>query len=95
VLSVKERLAIARQLAELGVDVIDAAYPAFSAEEQETLSQIAGGARALGLRLEPGHPKDVESVLALLAAAARPTCTSSCRCRTPSARVLGKPGRSA
>jgi 2-isopropylmalate synthase len=73
VLSVKERLAIARQLAELGVDVIDAAYPALSAEEKEALAQVSREVREPWISaLSRATPQDVESVLALLAAAARP-----------------------
>ncbi len=40
VLSVPDRLEIARQLARLGVDVIDAGYPAASPEEREAVRRI-------------------------------------------------------
>jgi 2-isopropylmalate synthase len=73
VLSVGERLAIARQLSELGVDVIETGYPAASAEEQETLSLIAREVRGPWISaLSRATPADVEAVLRPLAAAARP-----------------------
>jgi len=40
-LAVKDRLEIALQLARLGVDIIDAGYPAASREERESVSLIA------------------------------------------------------
>jgi len=73
VLSIGERLALARQLAELGVDIIEASYPAASAEERDTLLQIAREVREPRIAaLAKATPKDVETVLETLAAAARP-----------------------
>ena len=73
VLSVAERLAIARQLGELGVDIIEAGYPAASAEEREALVQIAREVREPWIAaLAKATPQDVETVLEALAAAARP-----------------------
>jgi 2-isopropylmalate synthase len=73
VLSVGEKLAIARQLGELGVDIIEAGFPAASAEERDTLVQIAREVRApMIAALAKATPKDVETVLEALSAAARP-----------------------
>ena len=41
VLDRNDRLVIARQLATLGVDIIDAGYPAASAEERDIVGAIA------------------------------------------------------
>jgi 2-isopropylmalate synthase len=73
VLSVGEKLAIARQLGELGVDIIEAGYPAASAEEREAIVQIAREVREpMIAALAKATPKDVEEVLGALSAAARP-----------------------
>jgi len=73
VLSIGERLALARQLAGLGVDIIEAGYPAASAEEREALIQIAREVREPYIAaLAKATPQDVETVAEALAAAARP-----------------------
>ncbi len=73
VLSVGERLAIARQLSELGVDIIEAGYPAASAEEKDALVQISREVREPWIAaLAKATPQDVETVLQALSAAARP-----------------------
>jgi 2-isopropylmalate synthase len=73
VLSISERLAIARSLSELGVDIVEAGYPAASAEDKEALVQIAREVREPWIAaLAKATPQDVETVLQVLAAAARP-----------------------
>jgi 2-isopropylmalate synthase len=72
-LSVPERLEIARQLARLGVDVIDAGYPAASAEDREAVLQIGREVdgpyvSALCRAIE----RDVAETLELLQAVRRP-----------------------
>lgn len=73
VLSPDDRVVLARQLAVLGVDVIEAGFPSASEEEAECVSRVcmevegpfvAALARAL--------PADVEKALRILAAAGRP-----------------------
>ena len=44
VLDRHDRLVIARQLAALGVDIIDAGYPAASEEERDTVRHLLPGA---------------------------------------------------
>jgi len=94
VLGSGERLALARQLAELGVDILEAGYPASSAEDREALAQIAREVREPWIAaLSKATPQDVEAVLSALAAAARPHLhiflpMSKVFLRT----VLGKPG---
>jgi 2-isopropylmalate synthase len=94
VLSVGERLAVARQLAELGVDIIEAGYPAASAEERETLGLIAREVREpMIAALAKATPQDVEAVLGALSAAARPHLHIFLPMSEAFLRgVLGKPG---
>ena len=42
ILNTRDRLEIARQLARLGVDIIDAGYPVSSKEDRESVALIAG-----------------------------------------------------
>jgi 2-isopropylmalate synthase len=73
VLSTADRLVLARQLAKLGVDVIEAGFPAGSAEEAECVtricSEIHGPYVAALARALPGN---VEKALECLRHAAKP-----------------------
>jgi 2-isopropylmalate synthase len=73
VLSIADRLLLARQLARLGVDVIEAGFPAASAEEEECVRRVCHETEgpyvaALSRALEG----DVEKALTCLAGAPRP-----------------------
>jgi 2-isopropylmalate synthase len=73
VLDPHDRLVIARQLAVLGVDVIDAGYPAASREERESVSLIAREVRGPVIAaLCRATEDDAAAALAILSEAARP-----------------------
>jgi 2-isopropylmalate synthase len=73
VLSDRERLAIAHQLVEIGVDVIDVGYPASAAEEREAVSLIAREIRGPWISaLSRAVPRDVEAACELLAENEKP-----------------------
>jgi 2-isopropylmalate synthase len=73
VLGARERLAIARQLVDLGVDVIDAGYPAASAEEREALVPIIREVRGPWIScLSRSTPRDAEETCRLLAGHPKP-----------------------
>jgi 2-isopropylmalate synthase len=72
VLSTAERVALARQLARLGVDVIEAGFPAASAEEADCVARVC--AEVQGPRvaaLARALPADVDRALEALAPAAQ------------------------
>jgi 2-isopropylmalate synthase len=73
VLDRHDRLVIARQLAALGVDVIDAGYPAASEEERDTVRSIAEEVRGPSISaLSRAIVRDIEAVCTLLAGCAKP-----------------------
>lgn len=73
VLDRHDRLVIARQLSALGVDVIDAGYPAASREERECVELIAREVRGpVVSALSRATREDVEATLEVLRPAARP-----------------------
>jgi 2-isopropylmalate synthase len=73
VLSVRERLAIARQLLEIGVDVIDVGYPVSGEEEREAVSLIAREVKGPWISaLARAVPEDVQAVCELLGQCERP-----------------------
>ncbi|MBN1836127.1 MAG: hypothetical protein JW820_09780, partial [Spirochaetales bacterium] len=73
VLDRHDRLVIARQLAALGVDVIDAGYPAASREERESVELIAREVRGPAIAaLCRATQDDVAATLEVLRSAARP-----------------------
>src|SRR3989442_2442653 len=56
----EEKLQMARQLARLGVDVIEAGFPVSSPREFEGVRRIASGVRGPGhCPLAPPNPQDV------------------------------------
>jgi 2-isopropylmalate synthase len=71
-----EKLEIARQLARLGVDVIEAGFPAASPDDLEAVRRIAGeigteeGPIIAGLAR--AHPRDIDKVWEAVQPAARP-----------------------
>jgi 2-isopropylmalate synthase len=68
VLDRHDRLVIARQLATLGVDIIDAGYPAASGEEKESVEAIAEEVRGPRISaLSRAVPEDVQKRQALAA----------------------------
>lgn len=72
VLTTADRVALARQLARLGVDVIEAGFPAASADEADCVSRVS--AEVQGPRvaaLARALPADVEAALEALRAAGR------------------------
>ncbi len=73
VLDRHDRLVIARQLATLGVDIIDAGYPAASAEEKESVEAIAEEVRGPRISaLSRAVPEDVCEACELLSRNDRP-----------------------
>jgi 2-isopropylmalate synthase len=73
VLDRHDRLVIARQLATLGVDIIDAGYPASSEEERDIVGAIAEEVRGPGISaLSRAVVEDVEEVCRLLAKNPKP-----------------------
>ena len=73
VLDRHDRLVIARQLAALGVDVIDAGYPAASREERESVELIAREVHGPSIAaLCRATQEDVAATLTILRAAQRP-----------------------
>ena len=75
-LTSSEKLEIARQLARLGVDVIEAGFPAASPDDLEAVRQIAGeigtedGPAVAGLAR--AHPRDIDKVWEAVQPAAKP-----------------------
>ena len=75
-LTSSEKLEIARQLARLGVDVIEAGFPAASPDDLEAVRQIAGeigtedGPAIAGLAR--AHPRDIDKVWEAVQPAAKP-----------------------
>jgi len=75
-LTSSEKLEIARQLARLGVDVIEAGFPAASPDDLEAVRQIAGeigtedGPAVAGLAR--AHPRDIDKVWEAVEPAAKP-----------------------
>jgi 2-isopropylmalate synthase len=71
-----EKIEIARQLARLGVDVIEAGFPAASPDDLEAVRQIAieigteSGPTIAGLAR--AHPRDIDKVWEAVAPAAKP-----------------------
>ncbi|MGA2974853.1 MAG: alpha-isopropylmalate synthase regulatory domain-containing protein [Spirochaetia bacterium] len=73
VLSTKDRLLLARQLARLGVDVIEAGFPAASREEGECVARICGETEGPYIAaLARALDSDVETALECLRPAAKP-----------------------
>jgi 2-isopropylmalate synthase len=73
VLDRNDRLVIARQLATLGVDIIDAGYPAASAEERDIVGAIAEEVRGPRISaLSRAVVEDVAEVCELLAKSPKP-----------------------
>ncbi len=70
VLSTAERIALARQLARLGVDVIEAGFPAASAEEAECVARVGREVRGPRVAaLARALPADVDKALEALSGA--------------------------
>ena len=70
VLSTRDRLALARQLARLGIDVIEAGFPASSPEEAQCVSLVCGEVKGPWIAaLARALPADVEKALESLEAA--------------------------
>jgi 2-isopropylmalate synthase len=69
-----EKLIIARQLLRLGVDVIEAGFPASSPGDFESVRAVAAavGSGAVVCALARAIPKDIEAAATALAGAARP-----------------------
>jgi len=73
VLTLKDRVALARRLARLGVDVIEAGFPVSSPEEAECVAAVAGDVEGPAVAgLARCTARDVEPTLRALEAAARP-----------------------
>jgi 2-isopropylmalate synthase len=73
VLDRDDRLVIARQLATLGVDIIDAGYPAASGEERDIVAAIAEEVRGPRISaLSRAIVEDVEEVCELLGKSKKP-----------------------
>jgi hypothetical protein len=73
VLSPDDRLILARQLEELGVDVIECGFPVSSFEDADLVRRIAGElSRARVSALARALPLDVESALSALTSAKKP-----------------------
>jgi 2-isopropylmalate synthase len=73
VLSPADRLMLARQLEKLGVDVIEAGFPAASAEEAECLARICSAVSGPAVAaLARAIPADVEKALESLRGATHP-----------------------
>ncbi len=73
-MNTEEKLEIARQLVRLGVDVIEAGFPASSPGDFESVRRIAAevGDACVVCALSRAVPSDIESAAAALAGAARP-----------------------
>ena len=73
VLSTADRLLLARQLAKLGVDVIEAGFPSASAEEADCVTRICSeiGGRYVAA-LSRALPGDVQKALECLRHAEKP-----------------------
>ncbi|MDD5127021.1 MAG: 2-isopropylmalate synthase [Dehalococcoidales bacterium] len=72
-LNLQEKLDIARQLEKLGVDIIEAGFPASSPGDFEAVKLIAREVRQPVIcALTRAHPKDVESAWAAVKGAERP-----------------------
>ncbi|SMC24119.1 2-isopropylmalate synthase [Desulfacinum hydrothermale DSM 13146] len=74
VLSVQEKVRLARQLARLGVDVLEAGFPAASAEQFQAVEAIARQVQGpvIAALARPTHAKDFEMAAEALEAAAKP-----------------------
>jgi 2-isopropylmalate synthase len=73
VLSAADRLVLARQLAKLRVDVIEAGFPAASAEEADCVTRICSEVRGLHVAaLARALARDVQKALECLRAAEKP-----------------------
>jgi 2-isopropylmalate synthase len=73
VLSPDDRVVLARQLVELGVDVIEAGFPSASKEESDCVSRVCGEVEGSYVAaLARALPADVEKALAILQRARRP-----------------------
>lgn len=72
-LSSRDKLVVARQLARLNVDIIEAGYPASSPDDFEAVRQIAAEIQGpIICGLSRAVPKDIEACGKALAGAARP-----------------------
>ena len=72
-MSPHEKLEMARQLARLGVDVIEAGFPISSEGEMEAARRIAGEVRdPVICALARAHPQDIEAAWEAVRVAARP-----------------------
>ncbi|SHF97363.1 2-isopropylmalate synthase [Desulfacinum infernum DSM 9756] len=73
VLSVEEKLRLARQLARLGVDVLEAGFPAASERQFEAVRRIAEEVQGpvIAALARPTHPRDFQAAADALAGAAR------------------------
>jgi len=68
-----DRLAIARELALLGVDVIEAGYPAGPSGDREAVEAIAAGVSGPGIAaLAAARPAEIEAAAQALEKASRP-----------------------
>jgi 2-isopropylmalate synthase len=73
VLSTADRVALARQLARLGVDVIEAGFPAASADEAECVARVCAEVRGPAVAaLARALPSDVDKALECLRKSDRP-----------------------
>src|SRR5438552_3487013 len=74
-MSTEEKVTVARQLARLGVDVIEAGFPAASPGDQDAVSAVAGAVGTpdgpVVCGLARATPEDIETCNAALAPAAR------------------------
>ncbi len=71
--SVEDKLAVAGQLAAMGVDVIEAGFPAASAGEHQAVAAVAREVRGSAVcALARAVPSDVDAAIDSLADAARP-----------------------
>jgi len=75
--SVADKLALARRLDELGVDVIEAGFPVNSPEEAEAMRRIAGEAGCMVCGMARAVPADVAAVIACRAGMVDVICSTS------------------
>ena len=106
-LNLEEKLAIAQQLARLGVDVIEAGFPFASpgdfAAVQRIAQQVGGEERSRDLRIGPCIRADIKACADAVAPAPRggaftrssppATSTSSTSCARAASEVLGHRSR--
>src|ERR1700737_4403245 len=80
-LSAQEKLRVAHKLDELGIDLIEAGFPASNPKEQELFELLAGERfahaeiAAFGMTRRRGVAADQDPALSVLADCAAPVCT--------------------